>query len=140
MKRIKNIIRQLPEKYWAWQLFRIYSKQFKRYLQMHNIANVPEKGENEYIKYWSQLTDRIEPYSYRLFSRFCGNSHWIVPEDIGHSIIERRLNPKIYEGFLSDKNLFATYLHPTECLPQTLLCRISGGPLLNKEFTPPIYK
>lgn len=116
-----------------YQCYRFYSSQFKRYLTMHHFENKKMPGEDMYIKKWSALSSRIEPYSYRFFSHFCGYNPNIVPEDIGHSYIEEVLNPLKYRFVYSDKNLFSEIVGK-ENVPRTIVCRINGGNLLDSEY------
>lgn len=57
----------------------------------------------------------------------------IIPEDIGHTIIERCLNPERYRDYYSVKALYATYLNK-EYLPETIAYRINGGCLLDDNY------
>ncbi len=91
------------------------------------------KGEDDYIANWSRLTSRVEPYSYRFFSHYCGNDKNIVPEDIGHTMIESVLNPYRYRPIYEDKNMFPRLIGK-EFLPRTVLCRINGSCLLTGEY------
>ena len=115
--------------------YRFYSSQFKRYLELHHFEDKKAPGEDAYIELWQSLSKKVEPYSYRFFSHFCGYTPRIVPEDIGHSIIEDVLCPSAYRGVYSDKNLFSLIIGK-ENLPRTLLYRINGGGLLDSEYRP----
>ena len=108
--------------------YRFYSSQFKRYLTMHGYSDGKAEGEDEYVRTWSRLTHRVDPYSYRLFYHYMGPNKYILPEDIGDSVIEYYLNPPEYRAFYMDKNLFGQYLKPAGALPKELLRRIGRSP------------
>ena len=112
--------------------FRRHKKQYKQYLKELGKENYPLDGEKQYLEKWHQLTNRVEPYSYRFFSNFVGKTPYIVPEDIGHSIIEEILNPIPYRPFYSDKNMFP-YILGKENLPKTIFFRINGGNILDDQ-------
>ena len=61
----------------------------------------------------------VEPYSYRLFSRFCGPTPDIIPEYILHHDVEPCLNPPEYWAELEDKNNFV-HLLGADYLPRTV--------------------
>lgn len=132
-KRIKRIISRYEE----YQTYLFYSEQFKSYLAKHGIANVKADGEEQYLENWKRLSNRIEPYSYRLFSQPCymGKNKYIVPEDIGDTVIEYYLNPVEYRPFYSDKNMFRKYLVPKDSLPVDLLRRMAGGLFLDEHYS-----
>ena len=90
------------------------------------------EGEREYLHKWRKLCNRVEPYSYRFFSHFMGNSSLIVPEDVARQYIERTLNPIRYRNFYSDKNLYEYYID-SKYLPISYLRRIRGG-YFNKSY------
>ena len=113
-----------------------FSSQFKSY--MHSLGlntGISVDGEKEHLQKWGKLSRNIEPYSYRLFSRYCGNNPNIVPEEVGQRKIETVLNPLRFRAFYSDKNMYGLYLDKT-CMPKTILRRIHGGPFLDADFTP----
>lgn len=110
-----------------------YKKHFKKMLKLQHIENKPVVGEEEYIAYWSRFTKLVEPYSYRFFSHYCGKTKYIIPEDIGHSYIEAVLNDVRFTAYYGDKNMFPIYL-PQGVMPQTLLCRIGGGNILDRNY------
>lgn len=101
---------------------------------MQGLKNGPVEREADYIGKWSLLRKKVEPYSYRLFSRYCGCDSHIIPEDIG-VLIELILNPVRFRAYYSDKNLYEDYL-PQETLPVTLLRRINGSRILDRNFDP----
>ncbi len=68
----------------------------------------------------------MEPYSYRLYSQFCGLTPDIIPEYVLLHKIEPRLNPPEYWDELEDKNNFARIVGE-EFLPATIASRQAGG-------------
>lgn len=95
-------------------------------------ADNPAPGEEEYVRYWQQFHNKVEPYTYRYFQRICGNNPHIVPEDIAHRYIETVLNPVRFRAFYSDKNMYDRYLHPSSILPAIYMYRINGGAIYFK--------
>ncbi len=129
-KIIKQFIRKLID--YKWYIF--YKRQYKNFYKAYTGRSNPnggelEYGELEYIVKWNRLCPRVEPYSYRFFSNFCGKVPDIVPEDIGHRYIELVLNPSRYLPFYSDKNMYGLYLDH-DYLPKTFLMRIDGGKIM----------
>lgn len=112
-----------------------YIRYFKKLMCMQHIENKSAEGEQEYIRFWKRLCPYVEPYSYRFFSHYCGKTPYIVPEDIGHSFIETKLNPNRYTPFYSDKNMLPILL-PKSYLPRTILARIQGGSVLMGDYVP----
>lgn len=133
MKHFKHIVRKFIWFIFNYLVYRFYTKQFKRYMEMLSYKNVKAPGEDAYMEKWQNLSKRIEPYSYRHFYHYMGDNPNIVPEDIGHTIIERCLNPERYRDYYSVKALYATYLNK-EYLPETIACRINGGCLLDSNY------
>lgn len=113
----------------------LLSKQFRNYLSKSNIPNKKAQGEDEYLNFWKQFSSKVEPYSYRFFSKYMGYTPKIVPEDIGRCYLEYYLNPIRYRDYYLDKNLYMQYI-PTKCLPKTVLCRINGGRILDSSYKP----
>jgi len=137
MQSVKKLYKKAKFWYIDNHAYKFYSKQFKAYLEMNCIPNEPAEGEDEYIKNWKRLSSRVEPYSYRLFSKYFIEKEmrkYIVPEDIGNTVIEHYLNPIQYKAFYKDKNMFAKYLTPKDSLPKELLRRIDGGCFLDAGY------
>lgn len=109
-----------------------YSRRFRGLLKSQHIINKPAPGEEDYVAVWKQLYSFVEPYSYRFYRHYCGDNPYIVPEDIGHSFIETMLNPNEYTSQYEDKNNLPLIL-PKGYVPQTILCRMRGGDILNAE-------
>ena len=107
-----------------------YSRHFKQLLRMHHFDNIVSDGEIAYVNLWEKLYHRVELYSYRFFRHYCGDSSYIVPEDIGHSFIEPKLNPKRFTPFYEDKNILSLLL-PDGYVPCTILSRMQGGAIFN---------
>lgn len=137
LRRIKKVfdkaIHRARKESQKKKCYEFYSSQFKRYLEIQHFDTNKAVGEEVYQKKWSVLCNRVDPYSYRFFSHYCGFTPNIVPEDIGHSIIEEMLNPKSYRRVYSDKNLFP-FIVGSDNVPRTILCRINGGCLLDSAF------
>ena len=133
--KAKNIFKEAVYSLRNRKSYRFYSSQFKRYLELHHFNDKKAPGEDAYLELWHSLSKQVEPYSYRYFRHFCGDTPRIVPEDIGHSIIEDVLCPNAYREVYSDKNLFPLIVG-RDNLPRTLLYRINGGCLLDSEYHP----
>lgn len=111
-------------------VYLICVRKFRRQLRINGIPDKPTEGEEEYKRVWRQLQRCVEPYSYRLFSRYIpdrGQWRYIIPEDIAHCFVDYCLNPPQFREFYSDKNAYAMYLGDTPYLPATRLCRLRGG-------------
>ena len=134
---MKGFIHKLLIGYFDRKAYKRFSSQFKLYLNKLGLGNLPCNGENEYMQKWKQLSKDVERYSYRLFSHYCGNDPNIVPEEVGHRKIETALNPLSFRAFYGDKNMYSLYLDKT-CMPDTILRRVGGGPILSDNFTPPM--
>ena len=104
----------------------LYRRHYRLLLRRNGLPNCHAVGEDAYIGKWRQLSHCIEPYSYRLFSHWCGPTPDIIPEDIMHSVVEMRLNPREQWDTYEDKNNFAKYLGDS-ILPQTVAFRQAGG-------------
>lgn len=124
----------LYDKYCECRRYYALASLFKKILRTRGFKSSPVPGELQYLKKWSLLRKKIEPYSYRLFSHYCGFDSRIIPEDIG-VIIELILNPVRFRAYYSDKNLYDDYLDP-ETLPKSLLRRVNGGQILDRNFEP----
>ena len=137
MSSIKQILKRVKYELTDYSTYRFYHCQFKRYLEMHGYGAGMEEGEDEYVKTWSRLTRRVDRNSYRLFTHYMGKNKYILPEDIGDSVIEHYLNPQEYRPFYMDKNMFGRYLRPVEALPRELLRRIGKSPVfLGGDYLP----
>lgn len=119
--------------YRHYRFYKIYSAQFKHYLELQHFENKKAEGEDAYLQKWKALSPRVEPYSYRFFSHYCGYTPNIVPEDIGHSFVEEVLNPLELRPVYMDKNLFPKIIGK-ENVPRTIVCRINGSQLLDAEY------
>ena len=130
---IKGRVKQARVVLKHYRRYRRYSGQYKSYLKEQQFENTKAPGEDAYIKKWEVLCPRVEPYSYRFFSHFCGYTPNIVPEDIGRSYIEEILNPVEYRKAYEDKNLFPEIIGK-ENVPRTIVCRINGSNLLDADY------
>ena len=50
-KSIMNVVNNVPCLY-NLQVYCFYKRQFRRYLRLHHIPNVPAEGEAEYLLMW----------------------------------------------------------------------------------------
>lgn len=130
---IKSTIKAGIKEYWRYRCYRFYSEQFKHYLDIQHLENKKAEGEDEYLQKWKALSSRVEPYSYRFFSHYLGFTPNIVPEDIGHSIVEEILNPLPYRRVYEDKNIFPDLIGK-ENVPRTIVCRINGSKILDADY------
>ena len=103
-----------------------FRRHYRRLLSRLGYATGRVDGEDAYHARWRRLTPLVEPYSYRLYSRFCGPTPDIVPYDLLHNIIEPRLNPRELWDEYEDKNNFARFVGDN-ILPQTVASRQDGG-------------
>lgn len=93
-------------------------------------------GEVEYLSFWKGLLNKnVEPFSFRLFSRYTDLSLYIIPTPADHYLIERYMNPSRYQSCYSDKNLYSQFFRKGVC-PETILARIDGSALLDGEYLP----
>ena len=132
-RRIKFFLYSVILSYIRYMTYRYYSSQFKRFLKRQGFENKKAVGEEEYMAKWKMLCKKVEPYSYRFFCHYCGNTPNIIPEDIGRSYVETVLNPPVLRPAYSDKNVFPRIIGEGH-MPKTLICRINGGTLLDKDF------
>lgn len=133
ISRVKLGIKEARVSLKRYRRYLRYSRQYKRYLKQQHFENKKAPGEDAYIKKWEVLCPRVEPYSYRFFSHFCGCTPNIIPEDIGRSYIEESLNPVEYRKAYEDKNLFPEIVGK-ENVPRTIICRINGSNLLDADY------
>lgn len=103
-KVLMNVVVNVPSLY-NLQVYSFYRRQFKRYLRMHRIPNVQQEGEKEYLSQTGGYFGKIEPYSYRLFTRYTDSAN-IAPENIGRCFLETKLNPVAMRPVYEDKNMF----------------------------------
>ena len=131
--KVKSFVCSVIQRYIRYMLYRKYSLQFKRYLKLQEFDNNKVEGEDDYIEKWKDLCKRVEPYSFRFFRHYCGNTPNIIPEDIGRSYIEPLLDPIVFRPAYSDKNLFPIIIGK-EFVPRTIVCRINNSCLLDSDF------
>ncbi len=129
---MKQLLKNLNDALLIYKRHVKYSRHFKMLMKRQHIPNRAVPGEKEYVDYWKRLYAYVEPYSYRFYRHYCGNSPCIVPEDIGHSFIETKLNPREYISQYEDKNRLPEIL-PKEYVPQTIMYRMQGGAILNEK-------
>ena len=97
----------------------MYCRHHRMLMRLNGFANRHADGEEAYVAKWSRLAKHVEPYSYRLFSHYCGPTPDIVPENILHDVVEKALSPMQYWEEYEDKNNFARVVG-AEWLPQTV--------------------
>jgi len=103
----------------------LYSRHHHLLLSINGVENRRADGEKAYIAKWHKISYLVEPYSYRLFSRFCGPNPDIIPEDILHLVVEPAIAPSEYWEEYEDKNNFARIVG-AGYLPQTVISRQHG--------------
>lgn len=118
---IRELIKRLLFSYHSFCLKRSY----KKLLAINFLPNKKQTGEVCWVDKWSVLGEKVNPIYYRLFSHYIGCDVNILPEDISHDVIESILNPRRYEAYYSDKNVFDR-LFPDGYLPQTILRKMNG--------------
>lgn len=133
IRLIKNTLSRIVKSYFRYRSYTFYASQFKRYIKKQGFENRKTVGENEYVAKWNAICSRVEPYSYRFFRHYVGDTPNIIPEDIGHSYIEEALNPPVFRKVYSDKNLFPKIVGE-EYVPRTIICRINNSCLLDANF------
>ncbi len=129
-----TIIENVKVKWSRYKAYKFFSAQFKDFIESHHFENKKLEGEDAYIQKWSALSKKVEVYSYRFFSHYCGLTPNIVPENIGRYYIEPFLNPVKYRYPYADKNMFPRIIGK-EYVPRTVVCRINGRMLLDSDFT-----
>lgn len=122
-KSLKNIVRHLIGGRRYDYLF--YRRHHSSLLRCNGFPNRRADGEEAYVAKWRQLSRMVDPCSYRLFSHYCGPTPDIIPEDIMHSVVERRLNPREQWKVYEDKNNFARFVG-ADILPRTIASRQGG--------------
>jgi len=126
LKRLLNYIIRLFNNNRNQRIYKASCKEYRNLLYKQGYEDKPVQGQSEYEALWSQLTKKVDPYSYRLFSHYIGNVPYIIPDYIGRTILSYYLNPPRYSDYYEDKNSYSTYISDNECLPKTILCRING--------------
>lgn len=125
---IKTFIKKMVGQPLADHLF--YRRHFRRLLhRLDGKVCRRVDGEQAYRDRWHRLSPLVEPYSYRLYSRYCGPTPDIIPFDLLHNIVEPRLNPPALWLQYEDKNRFAEYVDPS-LMPATVALRSNGGPIV----------
>ena len=125
-QKIQKIVSDLFYKSRYNRIYQARKVEYRNMLTMHYDPELTVDGETGYFKLWKQLTNKIEPYSYRLFSHFMGKVPYIIPDYIGTEILSYYLNPRRYSDFYEDKNTYSSYVLLEHALPKTYLKRIGG--------------
>lgn len=128
--------KRMIDNIWDWacdiKFYYKYVKRFKCYLKENNIPNIPIEGEKNYIRFWKQISSKVECQSYRLFSNYCGKDSHIIPEYIGEKYIQELLSPSKYRPVYRDKNLYLSHLGAV--VPKTIICRQNGSNWLDYKY------
>ncbi len=77
--KAKDILKEAIYSLRNRKAYRFYSSQFKRYLALHHFDDEKAPGEEAYLELWHSLSKHVEPYSYRFFRHFYGDTPRIVP-------------------------------------------------------------
>ncbi len=107
----------------------IYAIKYRKLLKnADKNSYMPSKDEiKAYKKRWSGLGYWVDPIYYKIFSNYVKPDIDFVPEDISHNVVETLLDPPLYRGFYSDKNMFDKVLADIHnACPKTLFRRIGG--------------
>ena len=107
----------------------------KRYLQENGFPlneSCPE--EQEYIHFWKQFSPKIDPYCFRFYSHFMGKTNHIIPDNVGHKVLEYYLNPIRFRDFYNDKCIYNQLFMSNSYTPKMIFCRIDGGVLLDEKY------
>lgn len=112
----------------------LYSKQYQKNAKRNGIQ-MKDLPTSEFKRKWSQLSHVYETTTFQYFANYTEHLSDIVPESIGRTCIEYILNPINFRAYYSDKNMFAR-ICGNENIANTLVCRIGGGVLLDKNLKP----
>lgn len=121
---LKTTLRGLLDWRLERKIWNISEKREKKALEMNGYATGKVEGEDEYIKKWAPLVRFSSPYAYRLFSKYCGETPNILSQN-ATLIINETLNPKEFQLYYGDKNVFDR-VFPVGAMPKTVLRRIKG--------------
>lgn len=121
---LKTIIRKALDWRLERKIWRFSENREKKALKINGFSTGKAPGEYEYIRKWASVVRFPSPYAYRLFSQYCGNTPEILSEN-ATLIINDTLNPKEFQLFYSDKNVFDR-VFPEGSMPKTVLRRIKG--------------
>ena len=122
---MKSKIKQAIRSCLYWYRQRKHEKFYHLVMKMNGIKDTPVPDEEKWLKRWSQFGMKAKPTQYRVFSNYIGLNRDIVPEDVCHSCIEPILNPFMFAGYYSDKNIFDR-LFPQGYFPRTILRKMQG--------------
>lgn len=112
----------------------LYQKSYKANAKRNGVQlkNLPDAN---FKSKYSKLGHVYESVTYQYFANYTDKLEDIVPESIGRTCIEFVLNPIPYRAYYSDKNMFAKICGKNN-VPETILCRINGGGILNGDLRP----
>lgn len=130
--KLRIVVDNLFPSFRTYRIFRSRNKQYGNLLISLGYENKKCDGEEEYIRFWNQLTKRVSTSEYRLFSKYMGPTTFIVPDYIGTEILAYYLNPHRYMDFYEDKNSYPIFIHSDNSYPKTLLYRMDGGQIVDE--------
>lgn len=129
-RKIKQIVADLFGRYIERASHKSSEKREKQLLNSHGTV-YSTVNEHAWLKYWNPLVKCRSVWAYRLYSRYCGETKFIVSQPIA-DILNRSLNPEEFIPFYSDKNIFDKVL-PKGVLPKTIL-RVIDGVLMDSDY------
>ncbi len=106
-----------------------YRWHHRKQMWRNGVPGGKAEGERQYMERWCLLSPLVDPYNYRLYSRYCGPTPDIIPFDLLRNVVEPCLNPPELWLKYEDKNRFAEYVDPS-LLPATVASRSGGGPVV----------
>lgn len=125
-RKIKDIIKKSETPFTEWLFVKYYEKRERQNIHRNQISCHIDSDElNEYHKKWRKIVKYQTPYSFKLYSHFIDNQKTSIVSQVVAFKVEAILNPKRYDGYLSDKNNF-TKLLPSAPFPKTLLRKINN--------------
>lgn len=108
-------------------------KREKSILRLRNLPMNKAKGEEEWIKFWKPLVGYKNKYAYRLYSKSCGESKYIISEPACIAI-NNALNPVQFQAYYADKNMFDKLL-TAGATPKTILRKMRGSCILDSQYS-----
>ncbi len=115
---------------YGYLFFKVYKHNIRK-----NRITFKDINLNDNKKLWGPFISTFDTYSFKYYSNYISHHQDIVPEALGRTCLEPVLNPIKYRTYYADKNMFPKILGEKNVAP-TIICRINGGMLLNKDFMP----
>ena len=91
LRIIKQFITKLIKDHQQRRFFKLYNRQWLRYMKEHGFENKPAAGEEQYMSFWRLLSKYVSPLDYRYFSHF-------KPERGGGNFNTREYRTHNYRG------------------------------------------